>query len=140
MIETSIAALLLFPLAFDAAEPKAPKAEPKHNLTADEPRRPKSKPEGAPDVVAKSSATDGQCLALTLQKLEIGIERPHAQELSNTAHTLELRPAKPGEAAIERLDTCLASHSTWKSVVSGRRSSRNLAKPSQDCLRSPNFA
>ena len=69
--------LLLAPLAaLHAAESKTPTREPKRNLTTDEPRTPKGKPDGAPDYVPKTGPTDGQHLALTMQKLENGIDPP----------------------------------------------------------------
>ncbi len=63
-----LAALILAPLAVLRA------AEPKRNLTTDEPRAPKGKPDGAPDYVPKSNPADGQHLALTMQKLGNGID------------------------------------------------------------------
>ncbi len=56
---------LLFPVSLFAQE--------KRNLTTDEPRGPKGKPDGAAEYVAKAEPTDGQHLALTMQKLENGI-------------------------------------------------------------------
>lgn len=53
-------------------------AQKKRNLTTDEPRTPKGRPDGAPEYVAKSEPTDGQHLALTMHKLEHGFtpDRP----------------------------------------------------------------
>lgn len=48
-------------------------AQEKRNLITDEPRMPKGRPEGAAEYVAKAEPTDGQHLALTMQKLENGI-------------------------------------------------------------------
>jgi hypothetical protein len=48
----------------------------RRNLVTDEPRTPKGKPEGAPEYVAKAAASDGQHLALTMRKLEQGMDRP----------------------------------------------------------------
>ncbi len=48
-------------------------AQEKRNLITDEPRTPKGRPEGAAEYVAKAEPTDGQHLALTMQKLEHGI-------------------------------------------------------------------
>lgn len=61
-----------------AAEQKPAVSPSKRSVVTDEPRAPKSKPDGAADYVAKAEPTDGQHLALTLQKLERGIdsERP----------------------------------------------------------------
>ena len=56
---------LLLPLTLISQE--------KRNLTTDEPRAPKGKPEGAADYLAKSEPTDGQHLALTMHKLENGL-------------------------------------------------------------------
>lgn len=56
---------LLFPVALLAQE--------KRNLTTDEPRALKGKPDGAAEYVAKAGPTDGQHLALTLHKLQNGI-------------------------------------------------------------------
>lgn len=70
---TLLTALLLTPFALIAIEPIASAQTTKRNLTTDEPRAPKGKPDGAPDYVAKTAATDGQHLALTMQKLEHGI-------------------------------------------------------------------
>lgn len=56
-----------------AAEPARPVRAAKRNVVTDEPRQPKGKPEGAPDYVPKVLPTDGQHLALTMQKLENGI-------------------------------------------------------------------
>lgn len=46
------------------------------SLVTDEPVFPKGLPEGAAEYVAKAEATDGQHLALTLQKLQQGLDRP----------------------------------------------------------------
>ncbi|MCA9140625.1 MAG: SGNH/GDSL hydrolase family protein [Planctomycetales bacterium] len=48
------------------------------NLKTDEPRKPKGKPEGAPEYVATPAPADGRHLALTMQKLNDGItpDRP----------------------------------------------------------------
>lgn len=53
-------------------------AQEKRNLTTDEPRTPKGRPDGAPEYVAKAESTDGQHLALTMHKLEHGFtpDRP----------------------------------------------------------------
>lgn len=71
-----IIALLFAPLALNAVEFTAPAQTAKRNLTTDEPRAPKGKPEGASDYVTKSAPTDGQHLALTMRKLENGIQPP----------------------------------------------------------------
>jgi len=57
--------LLLLPFALPAQE--------KRNLTTDEPRVPKGKPENAADYIAKAEPNDGRHLALTMHKLENGI-------------------------------------------------------------------
>jgi hypothetical protein len=61
---------LLLPIALLAQETR--------NLTTDEPRTPKGRPDGAPEYVAKAEPTDGQHLALTMHKLEHGFtpDRP----------------------------------------------------------------
>ncbi len=51
-------------------------APEKRNLTTDEPPTLKGKPAGAADYVPKIRPTDGQHLALTMQKLERGIDPP----------------------------------------------------------------
>ncbi|MDZ4402770.1 SGNH/GDSL hydrolase family protein [Prosthecobacter sp.] len=48
-------------------------AQEKRNLTTDEPRAPKGKPDGAADYIAKAEPHDGQHLALTIHKLENGL-------------------------------------------------------------------
>jgi hypothetical protein len=48
----------------------------KRNLITDEPRQAKGKPDGASDYVAKIEPMNGQHLALTMHKLENGIEPP----------------------------------------------------------------
>lgn len=60
-------ALALLPLATFAAE---------RSLITDEPVFAKGKPEGAADYVAKAEAGAGQHLALSLQKLDQGLDRP----------------------------------------------------------------
>ncbi len=66
--------LFLAPLAtLSAADRKAAPAAAQRNLTTDEPRAPKGKPPSAPDYVPKVAPTDGQHLALTLRKLEQGL-------------------------------------------------------------------
>ncbi|MFZ9745242.1 MAG: SGNH/GDSL hydrolase family protein [Opitutaceae bacterium] len=66
----------LSPLA--ATDERAATPIAQRNLATDEPRTPKGKPPGAPDYVPKVAATAGQHLALTLRKLEQGLdpERP----------------------------------------------------------------
>jgi len=64
---------LLAPSCTQSAERKP---STKRNLVTDEPRTAKGKPPGAADYVPKTAASDGQHLALTLQKLEHGIEPP----------------------------------------------------------------
>lgn len=46
------------------------------SLVTDEPVFAKGRPEGAAEYVAKAEASDGQHLALTMQKLQQGMERP----------------------------------------------------------------
>lgn len=46
------------------------------SLVTDEPVFAKGKPEGAAEYVAKAEANDGQHLALTMQKLQQGMDRP----------------------------------------------------------------
>ena len=48
----------------------------KRSLITDEPRRVVGKPDGAPEYVAKAEPTDGQHLALTVQKLTNGFDPP----------------------------------------------------------------
>lgn len=50
-----------------------PVQKPKRNLVTDEPRKTKGKPDGAAEYVATVRPSDGQHLALTMQKLENGI-------------------------------------------------------------------
>lgn len=59
-------------LLFTLLLPIALLAQEKRNLTTDEPRTPKGRPDGAPEYVAKAEPTDGQHLALTMHKLEHG--------------------------------------------------------------------
>jgi len=66
-LRTCLLALLL-PVSLPAQE--------KRNLTTDEPRAPKGKPDGAADYIAKAGPNDGQHLALTMHKLENGISPP----------------------------------------------------------------
>lgn len=67
--------LLLAPLAaLPAADRKAAPPDLPRNLTTDEPRTTKGKPPGAPDYVPRIAPTDGQHLALTLRKLEQGLD------------------------------------------------------------------
>ena len=61
-------------LALPAADSGAAAAAAPRNLVTDEPRTPKGKPAGAPDYVPKSAPTDGQHLALTMRKLEDGLD------------------------------------------------------------------
>ncbi|MCF7848392.1 MAG: autotransporter domain-containing protein [Kiritimatiellales bacterium] len=65
----ALSALLLATLQ-TAAVPK----KPRRSLVTDEPRALKGKPEGAADYVAKADPPDGQHLALTMKKLENGID------------------------------------------------------------------
>ena len=51
-------------------------ADATRSLVTDEPKTTKGKPEGAADYVPKAVDTDGQHLALTMQKLEGGINPP----------------------------------------------------------------
>lgn len=51
-------------------------ADATRSLVTDEPKTTKGKPEGAADYVPKAADTDGQHLALTMQKLEGGINPP----------------------------------------------------------------
>ena len=51
-------------------------ADAGRNLTTDEPVFAKGKPEGAPDYIAKAEPGDGRHLALTMQKLEEGMDHP----------------------------------------------------------------
>lgn len=62
-----LALTALCPLLVSAAE---------RSLITDEPVFVKGKPEGAADYVAKAEPTDGQHLALTMQKLQQGLDRP----------------------------------------------------------------
>lgn len=65
------AVLLLTPVVLRGADGAAARS-----LITDEPRMAKGKPEGAADYVPKVRPEDGQHLALTLQKLENGIDPP----------------------------------------------------------------
>lgn len=56
-----------------AADRKATGSAAVLNLVTDEPRTSKSKPPGAPEYLPKAAPTDGQHLALTLRKLEQGL-------------------------------------------------------------------
>lgn len=53
-----------------------PAAAAERSLVTDEPVFAKGKPEGAADYVAKAETTDGQHLALSLRKLQQGMDRP----------------------------------------------------------------
>jgi len=73
-ILTAVLLVSLATLQAAGANPPAPAAT--RSLVTDELRIPKGKPAGAADYTPTSSPTDGQHLALTLQKLEHGIDPP----------------------------------------------------------------
>lgn len=66
------AILLLTPVVILGADGSAPA----RSLVTDEPRTAKGKPEGAADYVPKVHPNDGRHLALTMRKLENGIDPP----------------------------------------------------------------
>ncbi|MFO1439818.1 MAG: SGNH/GDSL hydrolase family protein [Verrucomicrobiaceae bacterium] len=53
-----------------------PSSAAERSLVTDEPVFAKGRPEGAAEYVAKAEASDGRHLALTMQKLQQGMERP----------------------------------------------------------------
>jgi alpha-L-fucosidase len=72
-----ITAQVLAPMAaLHAGESTAPAQIAKRNLPTDETRTPKVNPDGASDHVPKTGPADGQHLALTMQKLENGVNAP----------------------------------------------------------------
>lgn len=66
--------LLALALALHLSSSPALPAE--RSLVTDEPVFAKGRPEGAAEHVAKAAATDGQHLALTMHKLQRGLDRP----------------------------------------------------------------
>lgn len=66
--------LVLLAVALHLSSSRGEGAE--RNLVTDEPVFAKAKPEGAAEHVAQAKATDGRHLALTMQKLQQGMDRP----------------------------------------------------------------
>jgi hypothetical protein len=54
----------------------SPASSADRSLVTDEPVFAKGRPEGAAEYGAKEEAADGQHLALTMQKLQQGLDRP----------------------------------------------------------------
>jgi hypothetical protein len=99
------AAFCLLP-ALPASAPAAPagRAAPTRDLVTDEPPRPKGKPAGVPDYGPRPEATAGQHLALTLRKLQQGIDpaRPFLVWAIGSSYTNMLGQGEAWQEEISR--------------------------------------
>jgi hypothetical protein len=138
-----LAALLLAPLPalLLAADPK-PKPPAPRSVTTDEPLRFMGKPEGAADYAAKTAATDGQNLALTLHKLEHGFDPPrpfliwalgssYTNMLGSGEPWLEAIPKQFPQAPPIRYEKMVGNSCPWQYL---RGWARHLAIPDQPDL------
>ncbi len=125
-----------------AADTKTSTPAPKRNVVTDEPRTTKGKPEGAADYVPRVDPTDGQHLALTLHKLEHGLDpaRPfliwaigssYTNMLGNGEAWKEEIPKRFPKAPPIRYEKMVGNSCPWQYV---RGWARHLVVPDQPDL------